>query len=348
MPLVLAGSMAVTGWNVAPAQAASRTKPESGRHLSRATVVPAASVHVAEPQVSPAPATLAVASVTPSTYTVVAGDTVSGIAARFGLSTASVLALNGLSWKSLIFPRQVLRLSAAAPATKSGSTAPASTPTSTPTSGTRYTIVRGDTVTSIAHRFGVSISAVLAANGLSASSIIYAGRTLVIPGKTTASTPPSTAPAQGGSSQGTQPAQVGGTTVVLSASMAANARTIIAVGKSRGVPSYGLVIALAAAMQESGLENLNYGDRDSVGLFQQRPSAGWGTDAQLENPTYAAELFFGGPSNPNKGRTRGLLDIPGWQSMSVTAAAQAVQVSATPLAYAKWEASARAWVAQLG
>ena len=115
-----------------------------------------------------------------------------------------------------------------------------------------------------------------------------------------------------------------------------------------GTAQAGGVIALAAAMQESGLENLAYGDRDSVGLFQQRPSAGWGTVAQLENPTYAAELFFGGPSNPNKGRTRGLLDIPGWQSMTVTQAAQAVQISATPNAYAKWEASARAWLAQLG
>jgi hypothetical protein len=58
-------------------------------------------------------------------------------------------------------------------------------------------------------------------------------------------------------------------------------------------------------------------------------------------------LFFGGPSNPNTGVTRGLLDIPGWQSMSVTNAAQAVQLSGFPTAYAKWEASARSWVSAL-
>jgi hypothetical protein len=129
--------------------------------------------------------------------------------------------------------------------------------------------------------------------------------------------------------------------------MKANALTIISVGRQRGVPDYGIIIALAAAAQESGLQNLNYGDLDSVGLFQQRPSAGWGAVAQLTNTNYASELFFGGPSNPNKGITRGLLDIPGWQSMTVTQAAQAVQNSAYPNAYAKWEASARAWFASL-
>ena len=107
------------------------------------------------------------------------------------------------------------------------------------------------------------------------------------------------------------------------------------------------MIALAAAAQESTLRNLNYGDRDSLGLFQQRPSTGWGTPAQVTDPTYASRLFFGGPSNPNRGVTRGLLDIPGWQSMTVTRAAQAVQLSAYPTAYAKWETSARAWLAQL-
>ncbi len=68
----------------------------------------------------------------------------------------------------------------------------------------------------------------------------------------------------------------------------------------------------------------------------------------MTNPTYAAELFYGGPSNPNRGRTRGLLDIPGWQAMTVTQAAQAVQISAAPNAYAKWETFARSWLAQLG
>ena len=95
--------------------------------------------------------------------------------------------------------------------------------------------------------------------------------------------------------------------------MAANAAIIIAVGRSLGVPDHGIVIALAAAMQESSLRNLDYGDRDSLGLFQQRPSAGWGTRRPDPDPLRAARLFFGGPNNPNKGNTRGLLDIAGWQ-----------------------------------
>jgi len=100
-------------------------------------------------------------------------------------------------------------------------------------------------------------------------------------------------------------------------------------------------------MQESSMRNINYGHLDSVGLFQQRPSSGWGTVAQLTTPQYAARLFFGGPTNPNAGKTRGLLDISGWSSMTVTQAAQKVQKSAHPEAYAKWEASARHWLANL-
>jgi hypothetical protein len=103
------------------------------------------------------------------------------------------------------------------------------------------------------------------------------------------------------------------------------------------------VVALAAAMQESGLRNLDYGHSDSLGLFQQRPSQGWGAPEQILDPTYSATVFFVGV----QGKTRGLLDIPGWQSMSVTGAAQAVQISAYPDAYATWESSARAWLAEL-
>ena len=129
--------------------------------------------------------------------------------------------------------------------------------------------------------------------------------------------------------------------------MRANAQIIVQIGRDLGVPERGIIIALATAMQESSLRNINYGDRDSLGLFQQRPSTGWGTPEQILDAAHAARLFYGGPLNPNKGMTRGLLDIPGWQSMSLTQAAQAVQISAFPNAYAKWEASATAWLAQL-
>ena len=104
----------------------------------------------------------------------------------------------------------------------------------------------------------------------------------------------------------------------------ANARTIVSVGAERRIPPRGQVIALATAMQESTLRNLAGGDRDSIGLFQQRPSQGWGTPAQISNPVYAAGKFY------DK-----LATISGWQSMPLTEAAQAVQGSAYPDAYAK-------------
>jgi peptidoglycan hydrolase-like protein with peptidoglycan-binding domain len=121
-----------------------------------------------------------------------------------------------------------------------------------------------------------------------------------------------------------------------------NARTIIGVGKGAGVPEYGWVIALATSMQESTLLNIDYGDRDSLGLFQQRPSQGWGTESQIMNPVLSSKAFYGVAAHtPNPG----LLDINGWQSMTVTQAAQAVQRSCCPNAYARWESLARDIVA---
>jgi hypothetical protein len=117
----------------------------------------------------------------------------------------------------------------------------------------------------------------------------------------------------------------------------ANARTIVSVGTKRRIPARGQIIALATAMQESGLRNLAGGDRDSIGLFQQRPSQGWGTPAQIGDPVYAAGKFY------DK-----LATIRGWQTMPLTEAAQAVQGSALPSAYAKWEDDATALGQQLG
>lgn len=96
-------------------------------------------------------------------------------------------------------------------------------------------------------------------------------------------------------------------------------------------------VAIATGMQESGLRNINYGDRDSVGVFQQRPQSGWGTVEQIMDPSYSAAAFFLGVP----GKTKGLIDISGWESLDITVAAQKVQVSAFPDAYAKWEALAR-------
>ncbi|WP_433021241.1 hypothetical protein [Kribbella sp. CA-294648] len=123
------------------------------------------------------------------------------------------------------------------------------------------------------------------------------------------------------------------------------ARIIDNVAVARGLPGRATLVALMTALQESQLQNINYGDRDSVGLFQQRPSAGWGTVKEILDPTYAAEAFFGGVNPPSP---PGLVDIEGWPSMSYTEAAQAVQVSAFPNAYARHERTARAIAAEVG
>jgi hypothetical protein len=105
----------------------------------------------------------------------------------------------------------------------------------------------------------------------------------------------------------------------------ANAATIAAVGVRRGMPEQAVVIALATALQESKLENRDDGDRDSIGLFQQRPSKGWGTADQIKDPRYAADQFY-----------TALKKVKGYQKMRVTDAAQRVQRSAYPNAYQKW------------
>ncbi|MYT17927.1 Cell wall-associated hydrolase, NlpC family [Streptomyces sp. SceaMP-e96] len=110
-----------------------------------------------------------------------------------------------------------------------------------------------------------------------------------------------------------------------------NAKTIQATGVAMHIPARGQVVALATALQESGLRNLTYGDRDSLGLFQQRPSQGWGTANQALDSVHASTKFY-----------EGLKKVSGWQSLSVAQAAQAVQKSGFPQAYAKWEPLATA------
>ncbi|MDX2821043.1 NlpC/P60 family protein [Streptomyces ipomoeae] len=119
--------------------------------------------------------------------------------------------------------------------------------------------------------------------------------------------------------------------LTLPAEQIPNAQTIVATGSSLDVPKKGQIIALATAMQESRLRNLTYGDRDSLGLFQQRPSQGWGTAEQIRDPVYASERFY-----------KALLKVSGWQQMTVTQAAQAVQKSGYPGVYAQWEPLATA------
>ncbi|MGH3382975.1 MAG: M23 family metallopeptidase [Nocardioidaceae bacterium] len=124
-----------------------------------------------------------------------------------------------------------------------------------------------------------------------------------------------------------------------------NARTLIAVGKDTGVPPRGWTIAIAVALQESGMRNLDFGDRDSLGMMQQRPSSGWGTPDQVQDPAYAARAFYGGPGSPTK--NPGLLSISGWEQMPLWEASQSVQRSAFPMAYAQHESLATSLVKTL-
>ncbi|MEV4760677.1 hypothetical protein AB0J86_37020 [Micromonospora sp. NPDC049559] len=112
-----------------------------------------------------------------------------------------------------------------------------------------------------------------------------------------------------------------------------NARTIVHTARKMGLPERAAVIGVATSLQESKLNNLGHlgaqNDHDSLGLFQQRPSSGWGTPEQVTNPEYASRAFFDG-----------LERVHGWQDMPLTDAAQSVQVSAYPFAYAQWEQQA--------
>ncbi|WP_443071983.1 heavy metal transporter [Streptomyces sp. NBC_01477] len=118
-------------------------------------------------------------------------------------------------------------------------------------------------------------------------------------------------------------------TLKLTQSQAANAATIAAVATARGLPERAVTIALATALQESRLDNLDHGDRDSLGLFQQRPSQGWGTAQQILDPVYSTNSFYDS-----------LVKIDGYSRLPLTVAAQKVQKSGYPQAYAKHEADA--------
>jgi len=268
-------------------------------------------------------------------YVVRAGDTVSAIAARGGVPVQKVLSANGLSWSSVIYPGQRLRVPVASAAAEAPVAKKAPAPKKAAAS---HTVRAGDTVTGIAAKHGVSVDAVLGANGLSRSSIIYPGQKLAIPAAKGAAPASVATPKKAASEK----------IVKLDAEQTRNAKLIIRIGRQLGVPERGIMIALGTAMQESWLRNLDWGDRDSLGLFQQRPSTGWGTAAQVRNAERSIRAFYGGAKDPNGSRTRGLLDIRGWQGMSFAQAAQTVQISAYPDRYARWEDDARAWLKALG
>lgn len=274
-------------------------------------------------------------------YSIAKGDTLSAIAAGFGITTQSILDANRLTWTSIIYPGQTLLIPgriaqlvpAPAPIVGMAPDAPPATPASDDPTLAGQRDAGAEATSTAADVTEPTASAV--------ASMAIAQRPVLPVEPPRLFSPPAAPGAPSGGGPSSPPSS--GAVTPLSAEMRTHATTIVQVGRQLGVPEYGIVIALATAMQESSLRNLSWGDRDSVGLFQQRPSSGWGTAADLQVPSHSARLFYVGRS----GYTRGLLDISGWQGMTLTRAAQAVQISGHPDAYAKWEASAWAWYFEL-
>jgi len=136
------------------------------------------------------------------------------------------------------------------------------------------------------------------------------------------------------------PAAVSGpqATMPMTPDRLANATTIVRQAMDKHLGLRSAVIAVATAMQESTLQNLQYGTYDSLGLFQQRPSAGWGTPAQVTDPVYASDAFLNALRQYQASN-------PGWATQPLWQAAQGVQNSGFPYAYAKWEVQAAQVVA---
>ncbi|MET0673837.1 MAG: LysM domain-containing protein [Microbacterium pygmaeum] len=336
IPAAVAGSLTLL-LSATPAHAGQASVAGTHDAIGERMLRIPASVGPSPAVLGPRAVALRVPTEASSGYTVVAGDTITSIAAAHGTTVDAVFAANGLSWSSIIYPGQTIAIpGASAPA--EAITAPAAPPAESAapvTAGGSHTVSAGDTISSIAAAYGQSVDAVLTANALSWSSIIYPGEVLMIPGAPSFELAASQAPAPPASDP-------------LDAEQIGNAELIIAVGRELGVPDRGIAIALGTAMQESWLRNLDWGDRDSLGLFQQRPSTGWGTEDEVRDPIRSTRAFFGGASDPNGYSTLGLLDIPGWESMSFADAAQAVQISAYPDRYAAWEQPAYAWLAAHG
>lgn len=269
-----------------------------------------------------------------ATHTVAAGDTVFGVAQRHGTSVDAVLAANGLTRASVIYPGQQLVLTGSPTPPPATVAIVATTPAPVATGGQSHAVAAGDTLFGIAKRYGTTVAQLYALNGLASGAIIYPGQTLTV------AAAPVVAPAPAAVAT-TPPAQLFAT---LDAEQAGNASIIIRVGRDLGVPDRAIAIALATAMVESSMRNLSSGDRDSLGLFQQRPSMGWGSPDQAVDSDRSTRVFYGGSADPNGQGSRGLLDIPGWEGLRFTDAAQAVQISAYPERYGQWETQAYQWL----
>lgn len=303
----------------------------------RSVIYPGQTLSLTGSAAPTAPATVPSPVATTATHAVVAGDTVYGIAQKYGTTVDAVLAANGLTRASVIYPGQQLALTGTPAPTTTAPAAPAAAPATT-AGGQTHVIVAGDTVFGLARTYATTVGQLYALNGLSAESIIYPGQTLVV-----AAAPAPTPPAAP-----TAPEPLAQLSTTLDAEQAGNVALIIGIGRELGIPDRGIAIALATAMVESSMRNVAWGDRDSLGLYQQRPSMGWGTPEQAIDSDRSTRVFYGGASDPNGPASRGLLDVSGWEGMRFTDAAQAVQISAYPERYGQWEAQAYQWLADHG
>ena len=180
---------------------------------------------------------------------------------------------------------------------------------------------------------------VLGIAGLAFTGGVFAGPVAAHAADTTHAAKPVSATVQQGDKLVPHGVQGNQSRIDLNDEQTKNVKAIIAATKKAGMDERAAVVSIATALQESKLENLGHlGDRndhDSQGLFQQRPSSGWGTVEQITDPEYSTTAFL-----------KGLKQVDGWRDMPLTKAAQTVQVSAYPDHYAQWEQQAADLVAQ--
>ncbi|MBQ1045688.1 hypothetical protein KBX35_29755 [Micromonospora sp. C32] len=180
---------------------------------------------------------------------------------------------------------------------------------------------------------------ILGIAGLAFTGGVFAGPVAAHAADTTVSAKPVTATVQQGDKLIPHGVQGKQSRIDLNDEQTANVKAIIAATKKAGMDERAAVVSIATALQESKLENLGHlgerNDHDSQGLFQQRPSSGWGTVEQITDPEYSTTAFL-----------KGLKQVDGWQDMPLTKAAQTVQVSAYPDHYAQWEQQAADLVAE--
>jgi LysM repeat protein len=250
--------------------------------------------------------------------TVLAGETLRALSDRLGVGVEAILEKNKLKVGSIIYPGQTLVIE--------------TTPVKAIASRSClvhgfHKVKAGETVSRIAAAFGTSTQSILTANQLNWNTVIFVGQKLVIPSVHSAADCPQHS--------------------VLYLAMVPVAKQIVAIAESLQVADFGIVVALATAAQESGLQNLEQPNSHSVGIFGHTPSAERGTREQLLDAEHSIRAFFGGPEAPSVGNVKGLLDIPNWQSLTLAKAAQTIQGSAHPNAYAKWQNSAWVWLDQL-